>query len=272
MRKLVLGALFVGAASLATGCIFVSDDDDPIVDDFGSLELAWELDPVGCPVGGDTAELVAVDVDTGDMFTDLVNCTDGINTIDDLLPGLYDVSVNIVSDDRATVFAVSAVEEDVPVNAGELTEVPTFTILTEEAFATFTWTLTEGGAPLACDEIPLGVACTMGGGECDGLSATAFCDDPDGGGGECRDAGDLAIDATIIDSTEAFTQEFACIAGADTNTETTDPVPLGDYTVVIDVVDPAGGGSLFPGTPPNVDETFDIGNEIVDLGEFVLDF
>jgi hypothetical protein len=265
---LVFGALFVGATSLATGCIFVSDDDDPDpIDDVGSIEVAWTLDPAGCPPGGDTAELLAVDVATGEEFTDLVNCTDGVNTIDDLLPGLYDVSVNIVSDDRVDVFAVSAVEEDVEVIAGTInTGVPTFNILTEDAFFAFTWDLTEGGAPLACDEVPLGLVCDDGAGDCDGISATAFCDAPPGGVGECRDiAGGIDIAATLMADDSLNATQFNCEDGAGT----TQPFPLGDYTIVFAVLDQDDASLL---DSQAITDSLDIGNEFVDLGNVVFDF
>lgn len=263
MRTLVLGTLFVGATSLASGCIFVSDDDDdPIIDDVGSIAVSWDLDP-DCPVDDNTAELVAVDTATGEMFTDLVNCTDFSNTIDDLLPGTYDVSVNIVSDDRSFVYAVGAVEEDVLVTAGDTTVVDTFDILLNDAFFAFTWTLTEGAAPLDCADVPRNVACTIAGGECD-VFPGGICDEV---AGVCRaPSSGIDIAATLMDDQSLNATQFNCEDGEGV----TQPFPLGDYTIVFAVLEDDNEDGEDLAIPESVTDpitdTLEVGNEIVDLG------
>ena len=259
MRALALGTLFIGATSLATGCIFVSDDDDPDpIDDVGSISVAWDLDP-GCPADDNTTEIVAVDTATGEMFTDLVNCTDFSNTIDDLIPGTYDVSVNIVSDDRSLVYAVSSVEEDVLVTAGDVVEVPTFTILMEEAFFGFTWTLTEGGAPLGCDEVPFDDTPCNDDAQCTDFTG-GFCDLD---AGVCRGASTgIDIAATIVGTTNLNATTFNCEDGEGV----TQPFPLAEYDIVFSVLreDSTGDGSFLDTDP--ITDTLDTGNEVVDLG------
>jgi hypothetical protein len=270
MKQLVLGALMIGATNIATGCIFVSDDDDGGGggSGIGDISLAWTTDP-GCPPGATTAEAIAIR-DDGEEFTDLFDCEAGVGEIADLAEGTYDVHINITSEDGNTLFAQSFVEVGVVVIEDTVVDVDEFLILTEEAFFTFDWEITEAGEPIDCDFIPRDNApCDIEDDPaCDGIT-NGFCDVD---AGVCRGDGEgISIIPTFLDDTElVLDEEYPCAQSG--VVDLTEPMPLGDYTIVFDVFvdDGAGPASVLDSEP--IDASLVVGNEVEDLGTVLFDF
>ena len=80
MKRLILSALVLGAATQAAGCIIVSDDD-PV----GDARVTWDLVSAdaqgntiaaGCPAGATSAIVYSLEVGApaGDAFVDKFNC------------------------------------------------------------------------------------------------------------------------------------------------------------------------------------------------------
>ena len=186
----------------------------------------------GCPVGGTTVQALLTD-SVGTEFEDLFDCSDGGGITRPLFLDDYDVVLNITDDTTNTLFASSGSLRASLILDGE--ELPLdFAFPTDGAFFELTWNVADtAGAPLTCAEV---------------------------------DGTDVSVDATLVGSTTLFDETFACSAGAGT----TQVIDLGSYTVAIDILDNTGGSLL--AAPLTASETLDVGNEIVDLGDFTFEF
>jgi hypothetical protein len=228
MNKLAITALLVGGLFQATGCIITTDDGG---DEAAFFDVAWAVSP-GCPDGG-AAQVVALDVNTQQMFTNVYDCIDGAGVTNPVPLGDYQVWVEIRSNDLATLFAQSlAVNASVTLD-GEtaVVDVPSFPL--DDGFFAFTWNLTDGGgAPLSCT---------------------------DAGSGGVR------IGATLADTTSAEFNIYDCEAGEGV----TNPLPVGLHTVVVDVMD-TNDASIQSSEAEEA--TIDFGNHLVDLGNFEFQF
>ena len=85
MNKLALSALMIGGLFQATGCIITTDDGDEV----GFFDVSWSPDGA-CPDGA-AAEIISMEKSSGQMFTDIYNCTDGGGVTAGLALGDYDV-------------------------------------------------------------------------------------------------------------------------------------------------------------------------------------
>lgn len=193
----------------------------------GFFDVGWTVDP-GCPAGG-AAQVVALNRATSEMFTNVFDCAAGAGVTAPLSLGDYDVWVEIRSNDLATLFAQSlAVTATVDLD-GEVTVVDIPSFLLDEGFFALTWNLTDaGGAPITCAQA--------------------------GSGG-------MRIGATLADTTQAEFNIFDCDAGEGV----TNPLAVGLYTFVVDVMD-LNDASIQSSDAE--EETIEFGNQLVDLGNF----
>ena len=87
MRRLVLATMVACIASLATGCIISSDDDDtPPGDEVGAIRADWTFHTaaggaLGCPAGFDTAQVTAVAVDGRDCDPEVLGSATCIRSL-----------------------------------------------------------------------------------------------------------------------------------------------------------------------------------------------
>ena len=101
MKKLVMSGLLLGAFSMGTGCIFVSDDDGStdVGDGIGTLDVAWSISP-GCQPGTGAAVTIMSDNGIDPVFEDTYDCDDGGGLAEDLPLGDYDVWLLVENDVR----------------------------------------------------------------------------------------------------------------------------------------------------------------------------
>lgn len=200
-------------------------------DDGGSeaafLDVAWTVDP-GCP-GGGAAQVVALNKVTNQTVTNVYDCIDGAGVTNPIALGDYDVWVEIRSNDLTTLFAQSlAVAVTVDID-GEtaIVDLPSFPL--DDGFFAFTWNLTDAaGAPLTC---------------------------------AAAGSGGMRIGATLADTTQAEFNIYDCDAGEGV----TNPLGVGLYTFVVDVMD-LNDASIQSSAAEEA--TISFGNELVDLGNF----
>lgn len=245
MKRLILSALVLGAASQAAGCIIVSDDD-PV----GDARVSWSLlsadgdgnvIAAGCPAGADSAIVYSLPegAPAADAYIDKFNCADGAGTADLLPPGRYQTWVRLTSFDEVILHAESG-SRLADVADGLVTPVG-FDIFVDHAFYLADWTLSPvGGGQATCGQIV---------GE-DGVSIGA------------THTGGAFID-TIVD----------CESGENGAIATTDPMPSSigpggsQYTISIALINAAGDAI---GTAPTIaaspDRALNYGNEYQDLG------
>ena len=264
MKKMITGALALGATCLlASGCIIVSGDDDPID---GDINVSWSIDPA-CPVGATTAQLIArpPGAPTSAGIPATFDCDAGSGFIEAVPPGTYDVFVNITDTSTNTLFAQSFAQADVVVVAGREVTVAPFTILADEAFFGFDWQITEGGslAPDCAVPVPSypDPDCNAGGALVCPPASTCASD------GICRvDATRVGFVATFVSDTSVPADSlFECTPEGSGQAG---PFPLGDYSdVIISITDPAGASYYDSNAMPTA--ALDVGNEIEDLGTVV---
>lgn len=240
MKRLILSALALGAATQAAGCIIVSDDD-PV----GDAQVTWDLlsadqngNPIaaGCPAGATSAIVYSLleGASPGDAYVDKFNCTAGAGTAADLPTGRYQVWVRLTDDSESLLFAESG-SLLADIGDGQVTTV-NHDIYVDHGFFTMSWQLLDpAGNRAACGQVA---------GE-DGVSIAAST----GGGG--------LID-TIVD----------CESGDDPAIAITDPLPIGvDYTLSLALLNAQQQSIGTSATiPPNPDRALDYGNEFADLG------
>src|SRR5262245_27855991 len=102
MKKLVMSALMLGAFSLSTGCIFVSDDTgddtgDDVIEGVGTLDVTWAISP-GCQPGTGASVTIVSDNGFDEPFEDTYDCDDGGGLAEDLPLGDYDVWLVVEND------------------------------------------------------------------------------------------------------------------------------------------------------------------------------
>ncbi len=246
MKRLILSALVLGAASQAAGCIIVSDDD-PV----GDARVSWNLVsadqdgntiPAGCPAGADSAIVYSLPegAPPGDAYVDKFDCAAGSGVADLLPPKRYQVWVRLTSFDEAILYAESgSLLADVA--DGAVTPVG-FDVYVDHAFYTVDWTLSPtAGGQVSCSQVV---------GE-DGVSILA------------THTGGSFID-TVVD----------CESGeAGTAVAITDPLPSSvgpggsQYTVAISLLN-AQQQSIGDAPPiaASPDRALNYGNEYQDLG------
>jgi hypothetical protein len=239
MKRLILSALVLGAASQAAGCIIVSDDD-PV----GNADVGWALltadgngNPVtaNCPQGANTAKVFSLrDGDAvGDAFIDKFNCQDGAGLATDLPTGNYLIWVQLTDNAETTLFAESGSIQ--AVIADGATTVVDHSIFVDHAFINLSWRIMDpGGTRVPCATV----------GNEDGVSIAAST--PGGG----------LID-TLVD----------CESGDDPAIAITDPLPINmEWTLDLALLDAQENvlGSTEPAIPAG--RELDYGNEFQDLG------
>lgn len=242
MKRLILTALLVGAASQAAGCIIVADDDNT-----GDAQVSWDLlsadqngNPIaaGCPSGATSAIIYSLleGAPAGDAYIDKYNCADGAGAASDLPEGRYLIWVRLTDTSENTLFAESgSLVTDIA--AGAVTPVNQ-DIYVDHAFFTVGWTLTAGGVNASCAQIA---------GQ-DGVSLLA------------THTGGSFID-TIVN----------CDAGEGGLKTTTDPLPSSlngeQYTMSVSLLN---AQQQAIGTAPTIaasaDRALNYGNEFQDLG------
>ncbi len=250
IRRFAYGALALLLLP-SGGCFFSSDsDDDNVVREptpnptptpnpgrsEAALEVSWNLMPNVCP--GSTVRVVAVNsanVDTVDLF----DCSAGIGRTDPLPLGDYTVYVEIIdAPEVADTLYAQSFSEVVSLNSpGEVVAVP-FDILTSEAYLAATWTLLD-----AATQQPI----------------------------DCANAGADAVSilATLVGpSGTGIDDIFDCEA----REGITSPLPLGDYEVVVSVLEDRGNREEVLGQSMPRQAILNVGNELVDLGNFQFEF
>jgi hypothetical protein len=247
MKKLILSALVIGAASQAAGCIIVSDDDAT-----GDAQVTWDLlsadqngnaIAAGCPDGATTAKIFALPngASPGDAYIDKYDCTAGGGLAADLPEGRYLVWVALTDTSENTLFAQSgSLVTDIV--AGATTPVA-HDIFVDHGFYQLSWTLTaEAGGGLDCSQV-------VGQDGVSVLTATA-------GGAPLED---------LIDCEEG-------LAPLSTITSPWPSAPSDaqagvQYTIAISLLD-AQGQSIgdAPSIPASPDRALNYGNEFQDLG------
>lgn len=239
MKKLVFAALLCGGiAQLGTGCIIVSDDEEPPiepVDDMGYINASWYLvsgdneDPANCPEGATTIEVITQD-GNGDQIIDQFDCIDGQGTIS-RYPGTYLTWVRLTDDSAVYDYAMS-VSRDVVVEAGY--EVPEdFTFSVDRGSFFFNWALLYAGESTDCASEDIGdvaVTSTLVGGNGTGYDDTAPCEDYQ---------------------------------------LTTGGMPLGDYVLSVALLDSANSGAIY--YAEEIEDSLLYGNHFKDLGTIQLD-
>lgn len=103
MKKLVMSALVLGAASQAAGCIFVTDDGDEVA----AIDVAWTLSGGGCDAEVNTATINAQLAGDSTPYKDIYDCTAGSGTIADLPLGTYTVWVDLTDTNGDTLYSQS---------------------------------------------------------------------------------------------------------------------------------------------------------------------
>jgi hypothetical protein len=194
----------------------------------GQFDVAWNLTP-GCGTLGVTAEVTAQRAG-GQTYIDLFDCSAGIGLTDPVPAGNYTVWVNIL--DASNNLVAQSFAVDVGLNDNQVVPL-TFNILRDEAYIAASWEIVESGtdAPLSCAEVGA-----------DGVS----------------------ILATLVGPNTATEDIFDCDNGADM----TDPLPLGDYEVIVYLLDDEE--VLGDSNPRSV--ALDWGNQVEDLGHFIFEY
>ena len=117
MKNLVLGSLIAMAASTLGGCVIEDDNSCPI--ESGNITANWTVkdaatnSATSCPAGYPTAALYSQAVQpngtpVGAPIIDLFDCDCGTGTTD-LAPGLYDMWIEIATDNNGSQFAKSSI-------------------------------------------------------------------------------------------------------------------------------------------------------------------
>jgi hypothetical protein len=235
MRRLVLATMVACIATLATGCIISSDDDDTPPDDVGFIRADWTFHDVagaslGCPAGFDTATVTATPTTAGGTpFIDLYDCVAGTGTADYDIDE-YDVSIDI-DNDANQLYATSLVQRvDITVNDGVVAE----DFIDDGGRIIFDWVLVgAANQPLTCAGI----------------------------GGD-----KVSITSTLVGTANAVEDTFPC---EDDGTGITDPILAGTYTLALDVLD-ASGGALGGSSTTKTNVVIEDQNGYTDIGTVMI--
>ena len=233
MNKLAITALFGAVLLQAAGCIITTDDPDEVVG--GSFNVSWSVTG-GCPTADAAVEVISQNrAVAADKFTDIYNCTDG-GGVTALMPlGDYDVWVEVTDAAGTTLLAQSNLAAGSLIADGDLVNVAIDPFHGDMGFFGVTWNLVDtAGTALTCAEV--------------------F-------------SGGVDIVATVAGTSDATADLFNCEDGQGV----TDPLALGTYTVVVEILDQeTPPGAL--GISTAVDESITFGNELVDLGNKEFEF
>jgi len=233
MKKLVIPALLL-AALQATGCIFVSDDDG----DTATINVSWELfsgsAAVECPVGATTIAVNA-QLGSGTPYVDLFDCSGaGSGFADDLPLGTYQVWVDVTDSTGSALYAQSEAAEITLDSPGEFAQAA-FDIDVDNGFWDVSWNI-------------IGV---------------------NGNGCAAVNQNGVGVLSTLAGTTTGRDDKFNCVDGEDPNFVTTPPIPIGDYTVILSLLEPGTDASL--GDSLAITPSIDYGNQFVDLGTITIE-
>jgi hypothetical protein len=114
MKNLALACMLAG---VATGCVVTEDDryyyeeDALITGEWSFLNIATDT-ATGCPAGFGTVRMISQPVDgrlapVGEPYIDLFDCIDGRHTSAALPPDVYQVWLEVVTDDSRSLYAQS---------------------------------------------------------------------------------------------------------------------------------------------------------------------
>ena len=204
MKKLVMSGLLLGAFSMGTGCIFVSDDDGStdVGDGIGTLDVAWSISP-GCQPGTGAAVTIMSDNGIDPVFEDTYDCDDGGGLAEDLPLGDYDVWLLVENDATTTtesVIAQASLEVDGEVVEIDYTDVP----LPGTGFA-LSWAIFEGATQTGCgDQEGVSVLSTLSG-TAEGIDDIFDCEyglDPNIAVTGQLSPGNYTVDVTLLDSSD----------------------------------------------------------------------
>lgn len=236
MKNLVFAALLLGGLSQATGCIIVSDDDD---DDSSTFLVSWDLQ-TGLVSDSQLQAITCADAGVASIRT-VSRPAGGANIIDlfDCVDGQRETAPLPLGDYVVTTDALDASESVVAISSQTEETLfdgnpvgVTFAYPVDIAYFGLTWVLTQGGNTINCETG-------------DGVSV---------------------LSTEVGGSGTGYDEIFDCVAGTGT---TTVHLPLQQYTVSISLID-AQDTVLSQADP--ITERLDIGNEVVDLGNFEFDF
>lgn len=238
MKRLILSALVLGAATQAAGCIITSDDDPT-----GSASVNWQPLTVdfnsgatlnaNCPSGGDTAVVFSqpVGAPAGDAYLDKFDCADISGNAQQLPVGEYEIYVEITNSAETQLFAQSGSTFVDIVEGGVATVNAAMYI--DQGFYQLDWQLSAAGS-------------------------SATCADVDGENG-------VSIVATVSGGTNFVDTVLDCEEGLGVAT-LTDPMPLTEagYTVVASLLnqDDISIGDSEEIVGPGLE----IGNTALDIG------
>lgn len=231
MKTLVFASLLCGTLlQMGTGCIIVDDGGAP-----GFLDVQWTLTegpdniPLQGCVEGITAEVIAEDVDTGQQYIDLYDCSAGAGITSSLPAADYDVWVNVYNGENVS-------------NAD---------LIAQSGFSRVS--IIDGETVPVDFEFPAGAA----------FGLTWSITDDLGPGAECADVGadGVSVLATLVGTDTATDDIFNCVD----QSAVTPQMLLGDYVVSVSLLD--GEQSLNQiSTAESV--SLDYGNQVYDLGDF----
>lgn len=252
MKRLMM--LTMLASVSAAGCVVeVSDDPDarrqvtpdagpPAPDAIpapdaevpfnGILDVTWAPDPA-CPAVDSVVEVIAVERTTEVRNVDIYPCSALGATIEDYPAGTYDVWVEVTDAAGVTLLAQSTSLEAVVTthDVAVLLDIPT--VLINDGYMTVTWNFVDSvGGVLTCADV---------------FSAS------------------VDVLATVAGTTEATSDVWNCVDGVGT----TSPLPIDDYTVVVEVLNEADEALEVSASKP---VSIEFGNQFVDLGNYTFEF
>jgi len=229
MKKLVIPALLLGALQ-ATGCIFVSDDD---TEDTATINVSWTLvsdgAPAGCPAGANTAAVNAQRDGQGSPYVDLFDCSDLSGFADDLPLGTYTVWIDF-TDGGSSLYAQSQAAEITLDTPGEQASA-SFEVDVDNGFFDVSWEIHSAGGGTGCASVA---------------------------------QNGVGVLSTLAGTVEGVDDKFTCAAGESPAIATTPALPIGDYTVVLSLLEPGTDASM--GDSDAISTSIDYGNQFVDLG------
>jgi hypothetical protein len=255
MKNLVIAALLcTGLVQLGTGCVIVGDDGEdppppppppPPPGDSG-FSVAWILlgdltpddteDPlveIECESPTDLIQVVS-DPDPnfdGDEIVDRYDCIDGVGETAALDPGVYDVWVELRTQDGSQLLAQSDVEPAVALGEEEVVELD-FTFPVDYGTFSLRWDVQDNGAPSDCEAV---------------------------------DSAGVSVVSTLVGEEQTF---FDDIFDCDSFAGESNPIPLGRYTLSTALLD-ANEDPLLTAEAEEI--SLDFGNQNVDIGTIVFD-
>ena len=235
MRRLVFVMTVACLATLATGCIISSDDDD-VVDDTGLITADWSFHNVtgaatGCPAGFDTASVTAEPTDNSQPVVDLYDCVDMHGTADYPI-NAYDVTIDITSRSGGTVYNVGAPTQRVDIVPADATVQEDF--IDDGGRFILDWVLVDAtNAQMTCAE----------------AGATK-----------------IGLTGTLAGGGAPFDDDLPCTDGIGISL----PAPSGAYTLAIQALNSAGAGLGQSTVKTGAAATIDEPNGYTDLGSVTI--